>query len=53
MANQQTVFGSLDSYQKGSVQIIDDNPKNYAFSNIFEVASQSKPYEKEIGRAHV
>ena len=46
MSNQQTYFGSLENYQKGSVQVIDDNPKNYAFSNIFEVASKSKPYEK-------
>jgi mannose-6-phosphate isomerase-like protein (cupin superfamily) len=46
MSNQQTYFGSLESYTKGGVQIIDDNPKNYAFSNVFEVASKSKPYEK-------
>ena len=46
MSNQQTYFGSLENYQKGGVQIIDDNPKNYAFSNMFEVASKSKPYEK-------
>jgi hypothetical protein len=47
MSNQQqTYFGSLENYQKGAVQVIDDNPKNYAFSNIFEVASKSKPYEK-------
>jgi hypothetical protein len=46
MSNQKTYFGSLENYQKGSVQVIDDNPKNYAFSNIFEVASKSKPYEK-------
>lgn len=46
MSNQKTYFGSLENFQKGSVQVIDDNPKNYAFSNIFEVASKSKPYEK-------
>lgn len=46
MSSQKTYFGSLDNYRKGSVQVIDDNPKNYAFSNIFEVASKSKPYEK-------
>jgi hypothetical protein len=46
MSNQKTYFGTLENYQKGSVQVIDDNPKNYAFSNIFEVASTSKPYEK-------
>jgi len=42
----KTVFGSLASYQKGGVQAIDDDPKHYAFSNIFEVASKSRPYEK-------
>jgi hypothetical protein len=41
-----TVFGSLDSYEKGRVDVINDNPKYYAFSNVFEVASMSKPYEK-------
>ena len=46
MSTQKTHFGSLENYQKGGVQIIDDDPKNYAFSNIFEVASKSKPYEK-------
>ena len=46
MSTQKTYFGSLQHYQKGGVQVIDDDPKNYAFSNIFEVASKSKPYEK-------
>jgi hypothetical protein len=44
----QTVFGSLDDYTKGELQIIDDDPKNYAFSNVFDVASKSKPYEKVV-----
>jgi len=46
MSSQQTFFGSLENYRKGGVETIDDNPKNYAFSNVFEVASTSKPYEK-------
>jgi quercetin dioxygenase-like cupin family protein len=46
MATQATVFGSLESYHKGGVQIIDDDPKHYVFSNVFEVASKAKPYEK-------
>lgn len=46
MSTQKTYFGSLENYQKGGVQVIDDDPKNYAFSNVFEVASKSKPYEK-------
>ena len=46
MSTQKTYFGSLENYQKGAVEVLDDDPKNYAFSNIFEVASKSKPYEK-------
>jgi hypothetical protein len=42
----QTVFASLDHYTKGGVEVIDDNPKDYAFSNVFDVAAKSKPYEK-------
>jgi hypothetical protein len=41
-----TQFGSLASYQKGGVEIVDDDPRHYAFSNIFEVASNAKAYEK-------
>jgi hypothetical protein len=41
-----TQFGSLDAYQKGTLEIIDDDPKHYTYSNMFEVASSSKPWEK-------
>src|SRR6266508_6171354 len=41
-----TVFGSLDGYHKGTIEVIDDDPKRYAFSNVFEVAGMSAPYEK-------
>jgi hypothetical protein len=41
-----TRLGSLASYEKGGVDVIDDDPKNYAFSNIFEVASLAKPFEQ-------
>jgi hypothetical protein len=41
-----TVFGSLSSYRKGSVDVIDDDPKHYAFSNMFEVANGARPWEK-------
>jgi len=44
----KTVFGSLDRYEKGGVQNIDDDVKHYAFSNCFEIASRSKPYEKVV-----
>src|SRR5438132_1043903 len=46
MSKYQTVFGSLEHYEKGGVEVIDDDPKHYVFSNVFEVASKSKPYEK-------
>ena len=46
--NFQTVFGSLQDYTKGELQIIDDDPKNYCFSNVFDVASKSKAYEKVV-----
>jgi hypothetical protein len=42
----ETKFGSLDQFEKGTIEIIDDDPKRYAFSNMFEVASGAKPYEK-------
>lgn len=46
MPTYVTKFGSLESYQKGGIEVIDDDPKHYAFSNMFEVASMSKPWEK-------
>jgi hypothetical protein len=42
----RTEFGSLAEFHKGFIEIIDDNPKNYVFSNIFEVASAARPFEK-------
>ncbi len=51
MSDVKTVFGSLANYQKGGVAVIDDDPKNYVFSNVFEVAEKSKPYERiAVGR---
>src|SRR2546423_4954260 len=43
-----TKFGSLQHYEKGGVQPISDDVKHYAFSNCFEIASMSKPYEKVV-----
>jgi hypothetical protein len=45
-ASYTTRFGSLASYQKGGVEIVNDDPRHYAFSNVFEVASGAAPYEK-------
>jgi hypothetical protein len=44
----QTQFGSMDRYDKGGVQIINDDVRHYAFSNCFEIASNAKPYEKVV-----
>ena len=44
----KTNFGSLDHYEKGGVQPIDDNVKHYAFSNCFDIATHAKPYEKVV-----
>jgi len=41
-----TNFGSLKDYRKGGVQIINDDPRNYVFSNLFEVASNAEPYAR-------
>jgi hypothetical protein len=46
MTPYQTRFGSLQDFDKGRVEIVDDDPKNYVFSNIFEVAGRSAPYER-------
>jgi hypothetical protein len=48
MSTYKTVFGSLDDYQQGEVELISGDVKHYTFSNIFAVASKSKPYEKVV-----
>ncbi|MEM5384989.1 hydroxyquinol 1,2-dioxygenase [Paraburkholderia phymatum] len=45
---QQTWLASLDSYRKGSIEIIKGKPEHYAMSNVFEVASHAAPYEKIV-----
>lgn len=44
----QTKFGSFKQFDKGRVESIGDNVKNYAFSNCFDIANKSKPYEKVV-----
>ena len=46
MQQRGTRFGSLEHYEKGGVEVINDDARNYVFSNLFEVASKAKPYEK-------
>jgi hypothetical protein len=41
-----TRFGSLLDYDKGTLEIVNDDPRHYTFSNIFEVAKNSRAYEK-------
>ncbi|ADG20061.1 conserved hypothetical protein [Paraburkholderia atlantica] len=43
-----TVFGSLDGYRKGEIEITSGDARHYVFSNIFEVASESAPYQKVV-----
>jgi hypothetical protein len=45
-ASYATAFGSLASFDKGGVELINDDARHYAFSNIYEVASKSKPWVK-------
>ena len=41
----RTKVGSLEHYEKGSIRLNDDL-KKYAFSNIYEVAGKSAPFER-------
>src|SRR5688572_12803587 len=41
-----TAFGSLASYVEGDIEIINDDVRSYAFSNVFDVAASAAPYEK-------
>ena len=45
---EQTLFGSLNSFNKGSIEIISGKPEHYAMSNVFEVAGDASPYEKIV-----
>jgi hypothetical protein len=40
-----TKVGSLDAYQKGTIELADDL-KKYAFSNVYEVAGKAAPFER-------
>ena len=44
----QTRFGSLKHFEKGHVEPIDDDVRHYAFSNCFDIANKSRPYEKVV-----
>lgn len=46
MSEYTTIFGSIADHSKGGVDVIDDSAKNYVFSNIYDVAARSRPWER-------
>lgn len=42
----ETRFGSLADFVKGGVELVNDDARHYAFSNVFEVANRSRPWEQ-------
>ena len=48
MATYTTKFGSLLDFEKGRVDVLDDDPRHYAFSNVFDVAANSKAWERVV-----
>jgi hypothetical protein len=48
MSTNKTVFASMEHYQKGGVDVIEGDVKHYVFSNLFEVAKKSMPFEKIV-----
>jgi hypothetical protein len=46
MQTSPTVFGSVNRYDKGGVQVMDADARHYAFSNVFDVAARSQPWER-------
>lgn len=45
-ARYTTKFGSLASYEKGKVELIADDARHYAFSNIFDVAATNPAWDR-------
>ena len=44
-----TVFGSIDNYSKGGVEITgNEDARDYLFSNMFEVAGNAEPWERTV-----
>ncbi len=44
-----TLFGSIDSYEKGGVEITgNEDARDYLFSNMFEVAGSARPWERVV-----
>jgi hypothetical protein len=43
-----SVFGSLSDYTKGSIELVSGEKRHFVFSNVFEVAAKSRPYERVV-----
>lgn len=48
MTQYTTEFGALANYRKGGVLPITDDPRRFVFSNIFEVAGKSPPWQRVV-----
>lgn len=46
MKNIQTKFGSIESFQKGTIEILQGSTNEYAFSNLYDVAKNAKSFER-------
>ena len=47
MSQYTTDFAAIDEYDSGKITVISqDNKKNYVFSNMYEVAAKSAPFER-------
>ncbi|WP_373377647.1 hydroxyquinol 1,2-dioxygenase [Cupriavidus nantongensis] len=44
----KTHFGSLADYRKGNIEVTQGDARHYVFSNVFEVAAKSAPYERVV-----
>jgi len=42
----RTVFGALGHFEHGRLDVIDDDGRRFAFSNVFAVAAEAPPYRK-------
>jgi len=47
-AEYKTVFASIDNYQKGGIQCLNEDPKRYVFSNMYEVAATNAPFDRIV-----
>ena len=45
-ATYTTKFGSLADYEKGGVELVADDARHYAFSNIFDVAAHMPAWDR-------